>query len=300
MQSSNPDQQPRDEEKEYSRDDTEKSRQLTQQEAHPLYEFPASGPLPSAGEVQATADTVAPPPTEPAAATQGAINPGFVYPPPPSYYQNMPSSPVRPPLPQQPPFSASNQGGRQATPPAYNFTPITHPRLRSGNLSNVPPPTFQPDQPAQKKSYKWVWIAVSIISICVLTGCSLGVWGIYTIINASYQQISGSIDVVNDYYSNLQSKNYTAAYNDLAPHGQISGLTQAQFVKEATQLEQQYGPVISFVPSQPNLSTDPNTGTNFTHLTITVDVKRTHDSYTALLTLDKIGGNWKITEYDRI
>jgi len=300
MQSSNPDQQPRDEEKEYSRDDTEKSRQLTQQEAHPLYEFPASGPLPSAGEVQATADTVAPPPTEPAAATQGAINPGFVYPPPPSYYQNMPSSPVRPPLPQQPPFSASNQGRRQATPPAYNFTPITHPRLRSGNLSNVPPPTFQPDQPAQKKSYKWVWIAVSIISICVLTGCSLGVWGIYTIINASYQQISGSIDVVNDYYSNLQSKNYTAAYNDLAPHGQISGLTQAQFVKEATQLEQQYGPVISFVPSQPNLSTDPNTGTNFTHLTITVDVKRTHDSYTALLTLDKIGGNWKITEYDRI
>jgi hypothetical protein len=299
MQSSDPDQQPRDEEKEYSRDDTEKSRQLTQQEAQPLYEFPASGPLPSAGEVQATADTVAPPPTGPAAPIPGAINRGFVYPPPPSYYQNMPSSPVRPPLPQQPSL-ASNQGSRQATLPDYNFTPITHPRLPSGNLSNVPPPTFQPYRPAQKKSYKWVWIAVSIISICVLTGCSLGVWGIYTIINASYQEIAGSIDVVNDYYSNLQSKNYTAAYSDLAPHGQISGLTQAQFVKEATQLEQQYGPVISFVPSQPNLSTDPNTGTNFTHLTITVDVKRTHDSYTALLTLDKIGGNWKITEYDRI
>ncbi len=284
MQSSDPYQQPRDEEKEYSRDDTEKSRQLTQQESQPLYEFPASAPLPSAGEIQATADTVAPPPTGPATATPGATNPGFVYPPPPSYYQNMPSSPVRPPLPQQPPFSASNQGSRQANLPAYNLTPIT----------------FQPDRPASKKSYKWVWIAVSIISICVLTGCGLGVWGIYTIVNTSYQQIAGSTDVINDYYSNLQSKNYTAAYSDLAPHGQISGLTQAQFVKEATQLEQLYGPVISFEPSQPNLSTDPNTGTNFTHLTITVDVKRTHDSYTALLTLDKIGGNWKITQYDRI
>ena len=103
-----------------------------------------------------------------------------------------------------------------------------------------------------------------------------------------------------DFYSNLQAENYSAAYSDLAPQGQIIGLTQNQFTVQASKLDKQYGPIASFVPGQPSFSTDASTGPNLSRFTITVDIKRTHLSYTALLTVNKIGGTWKITQYDRI
>jgi len=165
-----------------------------------------------------------------------------------------------------------------------------------------PPATYPPmPQPPAKKSYRWVWILVAVVSVLVLAGCGLCGWASYNIFNSAYQQVSGSINVVNDFYTNLQSKNYTAAYTDLAPEGQISGLTQEAFTTQAQQLDEKDGPVTSFVLSQPTFRTDPNTGSpDLSHFTMTVAVKRTHSSYNVLLSLAKIHGTWKITEYDRL
>jgi len=180
------------------------------------------------------------------------------------------------------------------------LTPPTH--MQQGGVQTYPPPGAPPfvSQPQVKKSYRWAWIIAAILGVAVLASCGLCGWGAYNFFNTTFQQVSGSLAVVNDYYTNLQSQNYTAAYSDLAPRGQLSGLTQDQFTGQAMQRDARYGPVLSFVPGQPSFSNNPTTGPNLSRFTITVDVKRTHLSYTVLLTLNKVRGNWKITEYDQI
>ena len=144
------------------------------------------------------------------------------------------------------------------------------------------------------------WILVTMISVFVLAGCGLCGWGFYNIFSSTFQQVTGALNVVDDFYTNLESQKYTAAYSDLAPQGQISGLTEATFISQASKLDEQDGPVVSFTPGQPTFRTDPNTGPDLSHFTITVNVKRTHSSYTVLLSLANIQGTWKITEYDRL
>ena len=249
-----------------------------QREFQPLYEFPPGGPLLNEAPQPAPITRVLP------EAGQGEnIQQGFVYPPPPSYYQNMTIPPELPPPPRM---------VRQQAPAGLSYEPAgqIQQRGRGVQTSAVPP---------VKKSYKWVWIVVSVLSVVVLASCGLCGWAAYTLFATSFQQVSGSLDVVNDYYTDFQSQNYIAAYSDLAPQGQISGLTQKQFVAQASKLDAEYGPVVSFVPGQPAL--DPNSGTDLSRFTITVNVKRTHlSSYAVLLTVSKIRGNWKITEYDRL
>jgi len=145
-----------------------------------------------------------------------------------------------------------------------------------------------------------VWILVSVLGVLLLAGCGICGWGAYSIFNSTYRQVSGAVNVVDDFYSNLQAENYNAAYSDLAPQGQIIGLTETQFTGQASQLDSHDGPVTSFVLGQPTYSTNAGTGPDLSRFTITVAVKRTHLSYTALLTVQQIGGTWKITEYDRL
>jgi hypothetical protein len=178
--------------------------------------------------------------------------------------------------------------------------PQTH--MQQGGVQRYPPPGAPPfaPQPQAKKSYTWAWIIAAILGVALLASCGLCSWGAYNFFHTTVQQMSGALDVVNDYYTNLQSQNYTAAYSDLAPRGQISGLTQDQFTSQAMQRDTQYGPVLSFVPGQPSFSNNPTTGPDLSRFTITVDVKRTHLNYTVLLTMIKVRGVWKITEYDQI
>lgn len=256
-----------------------------QQGFQPLYEFPPSGPLLNEGAQPAPISQVQP------EAGQGKED--FVYPPPPSYYQNMVMPPQRPVM-QAPSQSRTEQ---QASPGDMRYRPQT----QQGTMTYAPPgapPSVS--QPQVKKSYKWAWLIATILGVAVLASCGLCGWGAYNLFSTTFQQISGSVNVVNDYYTDLQSQNYTAAYGDLAPQGQISGLTQAQFTSEAMQRDTQYGPVLSFVPGQPSFSNNPTTGPDLSRFTITVDVKRTHLSYTVLLKMIKVRGVWKITEYDQI
>lgn len=276
-------------------EETPKQDSEEQVDFPPLYEFPPSGPLASIIPQPAPVTQVLP--AEELASTpidEEAIRQGLVYPPPPAYYQNMSLPPVLPPLsPQNPAL--------QSSPNAHAYIPSTPGQMQPASAQTYPPPwTSSPMPPPVKKSYRWVWIMVTIISVFLLAGCGLCGWGFYNIFSSTYQQVSGAFNVVDDFYTNLQSKNYTVAYSDLAPQGQISGLTQAAFISQASKLDEQDGTITSFIPGQPSFRTDPNTGPDLSHFTITVDVKRHSSSYTALLSLAKINGTWKITEYNRL
>lgn len=247
-----------------------------QQGFRPLYEFPPAEPLLNEAPQPAPITRVLPEVGQEADSLHEDVQRGLVYPPPPSYYQNMV-------IPPQPPMMLPPQGA-----------PGQQRQVQAGGVAPFVP------QPPAKKSYKWVWIVVSVLSVALLASCGLCGWGVYTLFATSFQQISGSLNVVNDYYTDLQSRNYIAAYGDLAPQGQISGLTQKQFIQQASKLDAQYGPVVSFVPGQPAFSTSANGQPDLSRLTITVNVKRTHFNYTVLLVVSKIRGSWKITEYDRL
>jgi flagellar basal body-associated protein FliL len=225
----------------------------------------------------------------------------FVYPPPPSYYQNMQVPGELPPLPSLPasaqtqaqpgPYqapSSQSQAGRAAM--------MYAPPAQDAGTNLVQQPNVQPPAPTRKRSRKWLWIMVSVGVVILLASCGLCGWGFFSIFSTAYQGVSGSLNVVDDYFANLQSQNYVAAYNDLAVHN----LTESQFAQQASQADQQNGAILSYTANQPSFSTNPNSGPNLSQFNVAVNVKRQNLSYTVLLTLDQVNGKWKITYYDRI
>ena len=143
---------------------------------------------------------------------------GMIYPPLPSYYQNMQIPPERSALPLQAGANTSLAPDRQAQ---LNSTGIQAPLY---------PPTYYPGmQPPLKKSYKWVWITVSIFSVAILVTFGLCGWAFYQLFNTVVQQQMGATDVVNSYFKNVQNQQYTSAYQNL----QITGLTEEDFISKA-------------------------------------------------------------------
>jgi len=208
---------------------------------------------------------------------------GLVYPPPPSFYQNMAVSPERPPLPSPPPM-------------LYGYAP-----QRSVYPTNAPPlPPYLVAPPPVKRSRKWIWFVVITLSVAFLGSVGLCGWAFSSIFTATFQQATGSVIVVNDYYTAIQAQNYAAAYSYLAPQGQISGLTQDQFVQQAQNRDTLYGVVVSYVLGQSSFASNPSTGPDLSYMTITVNVTRNRLSYSVLLTVHQVGGSWKITDFDRI
>src|SRR5260370_38408384 len=113
--------------------------------------------------------------------------------------------------------------------PPLTFTPPSP----QAHLNPVvwPPPLFPPAQlpgmqPPVKRSHKWVWIIVSIFAVALLVSCGLCSWAFYQLFNTTFQQESGSINVVNDYFQHIQKQIYMNAYSAL----QISGETQKNFM----------------------------------------------------------------------
>ena len=221
---------------------------------------------------------------------ENEVEQGVVYPPPPSYYQNMPDtpvSPVRPALPSQPvanaPF-AFHSPGQQAQ------------LYQAGvQVPPYPPAQFPWIQPPVKRSYKWVWIIVAILTAGLLASGGLCAWAFYDLYNTTFKQATGSTNVVNDYLQHIQNQRYADAYNDL----HISGLKRDDFIARAQASDTQDGNVLSFVVGQPTFSTDSG-GPDLSKWRFTVDVKRAKTSYPVLLTVQNVGGSWKITYYDRI
>jgi hypothetical protein len=100
---------------------------------------------------------------------------------------------------------------------------------------------------------------------------------------------------VNNYFHDVQNQRYTHAYQDL----QISGLTLDDYIKQAQASNTQNGSLLSFVVGQPTFGSNSSPGPDLSRWRYTVDVTRAKASYPALVTVEKIGGNWKITYIDR-
>lgn len=259
-----------------------------EQAALPLYEFPADSSLlqdaaesPQVKHQDSGDDTLKQPSEE-------AIQQGLIYPPPPSFYQNMQVPFARPALPLQPgpnvPFTYHSTEPRgQFYPPGVQVSPF-------------PPAQFPGPPPPVKRSSKWVWIIVSIFATGLLVSGGLCAWAFYTLYNTTLQQASGSVNVVNDYFKQIQNQAYVNAYRDL----QISGLTQDDFIAQAQASDTQNGLILSFVVQQPTSVSNPGSGPDLSQWRFTIDVTRAKTSYPVLLTVKQIGGDWKITYYDRI
>jgi hypothetical protein len=214
---------------------------------------------------------------------------GIAYPPPPSYYQNMQTLPERTALPVQ--------SGAQTSLPFQSSTFDSPAQLNATEVHVPPyPPTYYPGvQPPVKKSYKWVWIVVSLFSVVFLITCGLCGWGFYQLFNTVIQQETGATDVVNNYFQDIQNQRYTHAFQEL----QVSGSTFEDFLKQAQASDTQSGSLTSFVVGQPAFGTNASSGPDLSQWRYTVDVTRSKASYPVLVTVQKIGGSWKITYIDR-
>jgi len=214
---------------------------------------------------------------------------GVIYPPPPSYYQNMqiPTVPAALPLQSSPHTSL----------PLQPSTPGSQAGLNQMDVKVPPyaPPRYPGVQPPVKKSYKWVWIVVSIFSIVILAACGLFGWGVYQLFDTVLKQESGATNVVNTYFQDVQHQEYAGAYQNL----QISGLTLENYITQAQTSDTQNGLLLSYVTEQPTPNTNSSTGPDLSQWRYTVDVTRAKTTYPVLVTVEQIGGGWKITYIDR-
>ncbi len=302
------------------------------QASQPLYEFVTDNPLPAAthGEEPDSAEPAASQREEQQAlpgatsaqqanaqttpASSGpppsaeAIRQGLVYPPPPSFYQDVqedrpeaPISPVSPASPVPPANSGTAPLSQRGDAPAF-------PGPQPGS-EYIPPPAFvafpPPGiSPPVRQSRKWMWIVIATLGGVLLLSCGLCSWAGFVLFTPIVQDQANASSLVNDYYAAIQSRNYTEAYSYLAPQGTSSGLTLAQFTKQAQSRDAQYGSVRSYVPGQPSISPNTDSGNTTSldpsRLTITVSVSRPRLNYTVLLTLEKVNNTWKIVALDGI
>jgi hypothetical protein len=199
---------------------------------------------------------------------------GIIYPPPPSYYQNMQIPPTRATLP---PSSQAQFNKVDVHVPAS--APTRYPEMH-GPI---------------KKSNRWVWIVVFIFSVGFLVTCGLCGWGVYQLFDTVIKQETGATDVVNNYFQDVQHQRYAQAYQYL----QISGLTPEDYSKQAQASDTQNGLLLSYTVEQPTFGTNSSTGPDLSQWRYTVDVTRAKNSYPVLITVEKIGASWKITYIDR-
>jgi hypothetical protein len=140
------------------------------------------------------------------------------------------------------------------------------------------------------------------MAIALLASGSLCGWAVYNVSSNVFQTVDGIENTVSGFYSELQNKNYAQAYHYLALTGAQQTLTQEQFAQQASQLDSQYGPVLSYTPEAPALS--PNASSqdtaNITQSTITIQVGRKQKQYAVTLTLRKEGNSWKIVSYSQL
>jgi flagellar basal body-associated protein FliL len=246
-----------------------------------------------------------------------AVRQGRIYPPPPSFYEREEvkepaqagSSWVPVPPQGSPQANSSTSSGRaeyiplpQAHNPPVPSYPPQHafPPYPSGqNYSGPQAPYLAP----QKKSYRWVWILVSVLGVLILASCGVCAWASSSLFGSTFQQTTTALysgrDLTNNYYEAIQNKRYSQAYSYLSLQRELKSLTPVQYLKQAQELDEQYGPVYKYVAGTPAVSYD-TSGTDINHFTVSVDVTREKKSYQVLLTMYKINDQWKITDYTTI
>ncbi len=281
----------------FSEDPEEKKEtDIAEQASTPLYEFPASYvPWSDKGQeiVTGEADGIknesalqsTPETREPHKPEEDLIRQGLVYPPPPSFYQHAQFIPDQP-LPQT--------AGVGIQPPGYP---------PQQGYSGMQPPPFAPIPPQQspvKKSYRWLWITISILVVLLLAACGFCGWAFSQFFTPIVQSETNAINVTNEYYDAVHNQDYASAYQYLMPQSSIAGMTQAAFTQRAKSADDKYGAVRTYTTGAVSIVTDSNTGFNFSRFTVVMNVTRPGQSYNVLLTLQKSGNDWKIIDFDRL
>lgn len=196
-----------------------------------------------------------------------------------------------------PPQQPYDENATLAAPPTYGQPQYPPPQY--GAPTQQPPPYGVPPTPAyaqqpQKKSRRWLWITLGVIGGIIVLGCAgcaiAGAFGLNF-----FAQAVGPTVVTEQYYQAIQKQDYVTAYSYLASgatltiQGQSVPVTQPQIFTAAAQaLDTQLGPVSSHT-LQPD-------GSNTSR--ITVVVIRPKKTYNVILTLVKVGNDWKIQNID--
>ncbi len=221
---------------------------------------------------------------------------GLVYPPPPSFYQQAQFTPGQPLSQASMPMYSGMGNGEMPSAQSVGYMPQgEYARMQSPPFAPIPPM-----QPAPKKSYRWLWITISILVVFLLAACGLCGWAFSQFVTPIVQSETNVINVTNEYYDALHSNDYASAYQYLMPKDSIQGMTLATFTQRAQSADKQYGTIRSYTTGAVNVVTNPNTGFDFSRFTVVVNITRPGQSYSALLTLQKIGDTWKITDFDRL
>ncbi|GHO74501.1 hypothetical protein KSD_22720 [Ktedonobacter sp. SOSP1-85] len=300
------------------------------QSAQPLYEYPAptasQATPPQQGESQSPSvdmppeeeehkqpgtipeqyGSVAAAPNEDRPAQEVSeedIRSGLVYPPPPSFYAQMPEptsverEPTPPSRPEETPWSTfppvpargnpgpqgpqQFQGGPQFA-PAAPFAPFPAPGL-----------------PVRRRANKWVWLSLAIFGVIALVSCGLCTWTASSVMAPVVLQTTGSLTTINNYYTAIQSRNYDEAFSYIEPKGRLQGLTREQFIAEAKARDARYGQVLSFTPRTNQVSAQPS-AQGLSNLKVTFDITRSKLKYAVTLTVEKVGNQYKIVDYQQV
>jgi hypothetical protein len=220
-----------------------------------------------------------------------------VYPPPPSYYENMSLPAELPPLPEKltsTPASRTQPGvispRDDVSGSYYRPSPTGKPPVYTS--ARYPYPGMIPPDTA-RMARRQTWIIVAILSASVLLLCGAGSWALVNIFGAVSQQVVGANQVAQDFYQQLLQQDYNRAYADL----QIKGLTASVFSRNAQAMNSQYGQITSFNIDTTSFNSA-NSAPNTTHWQIIVNVTRHQTSYRVPVSVDYINGSWKITSID--
>lgn len=297
------------------------------QSAQPLYEYPSQATLPQPGESQPPIvevvsekeahkqpgtiseqyGPVAEAPNEDRPeqeVSEEDIRSGLVYPPPPSFYAQMPepSSVEReqapPSRPEETPWSAF-----PPVPATRGKSAPQGPQPYQGGQQFAPSPPFAPfpapGLPVRHRANKWVWLSLTIFGVIALVSCGLCTWTASSVMAPVVLQTTGSLTTINNYYTAIQSRNYDEAFSYLEPKGHLQGLTREQFIAEAKARDARYGQVLSFTPRTNQVSAQPS-AQGLSNLKVTFDVTRSKLKYTVTLTVEKVGNQYKIVDYQQI
>ncbi|HTI12997.1 MAG TPA: hypothetical protein VL461_00300 [Dictyobacter sp.] len=255
-----------------------------------------------------------------------AVRQGKIYPPPPDFYTQQNNTPPpadtvnnttqpawQQPTPQpnigmgtppQMPYSGERPQAQGQTPPWQQYPNSPYPPGQShpgypGYPGGYPP--YMPVPPARRGLKKWHWILIATLSIIILASCGLCGWAGIGTFSQSYQTAMSIVydghNQVNNYYTQIQNQQYDRAYSYIQPTANNHNLTQTQFIKEAQQQDKLYGAVSNYTLGQPSID---YSNSNMTHFTIDVTVTRPKKTYTTTLSLDKIGNQWKVTNFTAI
>jgi hypothetical protein len=202
-------------------------------------------------------------------------------------------------------------GPPAAWPPSEYYGPDFMP-AESQVWPAVPPPPagipFAPQPPAptparqSRRTYQVITIVVVLFTLLSIGGCTLAGFGFYKTFTSLPSLVATPSDltrvnnlvVVDSYYSEIESQNYSVAYEQLADNATIEGqqVDMETFIQLARKADQQQGVVSNF-----RALNDSQDAAHFT-----AQVTRGSSTYNVHLTLslDSQRGIWLISQADAI